>query len=128
MDPIADFLIKMKNAGLVGKEAISVPHSAIKESIATILEKTGFIKAVNKKKRNNQKLLEIELSYEGKTPRISEVKRVSKPSRRVYQSFKDLRPFKNGLGITVLSTPKGILTDSEARKEKSGGEVLFKIW
>lgn len=129
MDPIADFLIKIKNAGLSGHENITVPHSAIKETIAELLVKNGFLKSFAKKRRNNHKILEAEIQYaEAKTPRINDVMRVSKPSKRVYQGVGAIRSFKNGLGLIAFSTPKGILTDKEAKREKIGGEVLFKIW
>ena len=129
MDPIADFLIKVKNAGLAGRESVVVPHSEIKEAIADLLVKNGFLKSIAKKRKNNHKILEAEVEYaEGKIPRINDVARVSKPSKRVYQGVKEIKSFKNGLGLIVLSTPKGILTDKEAKKEKVGGEVLFKVW
>ena len=129
MDPIADFLIKIKNAGLSGRESVVVPHSAIKETVADLLVKHGFLKSIAKKRKNNHKILEAEVQYvDGKLPRINDVIRVSKPSKRVYQGAKEIRSFKNGLGLTAFSTPKGILTDKEAKKEKVGGEVLFKVW
>ena len=116
-----------------------MPYSALKEAIAHTLHKAGYIKAVSQEGKKVVKTLEIELAYIGGTaeasgiisvvePVVKGVDRVSKPSRRIYQKAKDIRPFKNGFGNVVLSTPKGILLDVEAKKQKVGGEVLFKIW
>lgn len=127
-DPISNFIIQLKNASGVGKTSVSVPYSALKEAIAETLKTYGFIKSVEKKGKKVVKTLEIELVYFGNEPRIHGVDRVSKPSRRVYQKASDIRVFKSGFGNTILSTPKGILADEDARKHKVGGEVLFKIW
>ncbi|MDB5188576.1 MAG: ribosomal protein small subunit ribosomal protein [Candidatus Nomurabacteria bacterium] len=129
MDPISDMLITMKNAAMVSKETVVVPFSNIKNAIAQCLKESGFISNVSKKtEKNNVPVLEIQLSYTPEGPKIHDVKRMSKPSRRMYTSMKELRPVKNGHGITVLSTPKGILNDKQARKEMVGGEVLFTMW
>ena len=116
-----------------------MPYSTLKESIAYTLNKAGYVKAIEKKGKKVMKTLEIELAYvlpAGATasgvsagePVVHGVDRVSKPSRRIYQKAKDIRPFRNGFGNVILSTPKGILLDVEAKKQKVGGEVLFKIW
>ncbi len=126
-DTIGDLIIQVKNANRVGKESISLYSSTIKESIAKALERAGFVKSVSKSK--NGKMLEIALSYKyDKTPKVTGVQRISKPSRRIYKGSAELKPFKNGFGSVIVSTPKGILTDKEAVKEKIGGEVMFKIW
>ncbi len=127
-DPIADMIIRLKNAGASHKETVLIPYSRLKHDICTVLEKEGFVGAVQKKGKKVIKSLEVSLLYRGKDPRITDVKRVSKPSRRIYKKATDLRPVKHGYGIAVLSTPKGILTGSAARKEKIGGEALFEIW
>lgn len=129
MDTIADMLVSMKNASMVAKGTVVVPFSKIKYAIAQCLENSGFIKGVSKKTlKNNVAVLEITLAYTDAGAKIHDVKRVSKPSRRVYMGVRDMRPVKNGHGITVLSTPKGILSDKEAKKEQVGGEALFMMW
>jgi small subunit ribosomal protein S8 len=127
-DPIADFIIRLKNASDAHKDAVSVPYSSLKEAIAQTLKKSGFIKSVEKKGKDVSKTLEIELLYIGNEPRIHDVARISKPSRRLYQGSKDIRSYKSGYGAYVYSTPKGVLSDSEARAYKVGGEILFRIW
>lgn len=128
MDVLANFLNTLKTGGLVNKESVIIPHSKLKASIAEVLKKEGYIKAIKEHVDGNKKTLEVVLSYHGKTPRITGVKRVSRPSNRVYKSVSQIYPVKYGHGLSVLSTPKGILTDKEARKEMVGGELLFTIW
>ena len=127
-DPIADMLIRMKNAGDAHKLIVSLPHSKIKSSILEVLQKAGYIKSFSKKGKKVIKTLEVELSYEKNQPRISDVKRVSKLSSRVYYGMHSIRPVKQGHGTSIFSTPKGILTGAEARKQNVGGELLFEIW
>lgn len=127
-DAIADMIIRLKNAGMAGKDAVQIPYSKMKQEICSLLEKQGFIKSVSKKGKKTIKTLDVELLYRGSDPRITGVKRLSKPSRRMYVSAKEIRPVKRGFGTIVLSTPKGILTGVEAKKEKIGGEALFEIW
>lgn len=128
MDQIANMLIGIKNAGNAGKEFSAVPLSKMKEEIAAALFQHGYIASYAKKGKKVAKTLEIGIAYDGKKPRVTDVVRVSKPSRRVYAKVSDIRPVKNGYGIMVLSTPKGIMAGEEARKAQVGGEVLFKIW
>ena len=118
----------LKNAGLAGKESVVLPYSKMKNAIAECLKKEGYVNKLSKKVRKNHPVLEIELSYVDKKPRISEVERISKQSRRVYLGIKEIHPVRNGRGILVLSTPKGILSGKEARKENVGGEALFQIF
>lgn len=118
----------IKNAGNASRETATFPYSKLKHAIAVVLEKEGFIKNVTKKTKKGLPMIEVTLVAKDGEPRIRDVKRVSKPSRRVYQGVADLRPYKQGHGMTILSTPKGILTDKEAKKEMVGGEVLFTIW
>lgn len=127
MDPIANMLIAIKNAGLVKKATVTVPHSKMKEAIASLLKEEGYIKTY-KAEGDAKKTLEIVLEYKGATPRVTDVKRISKSSKRVYAGVKDIAPVKYGHGLRVLTTPKGIMTDKLARKEMVGGEVLFTIW
>ncbi len=118
----------IKNAGLAGRESVIVPHSNIKQAILECLLKEGYISSVSKKTRKNFPVLEIGVAYKDGVSKITGVERVSKLSSRVYKGVKEIKPTLNGFGLTVLTTPKGILTDKEARKEMVGGEVLFKIW
>jgi small subunit ribosomal protein S8 len=128
-DPIADMLTRIRNAQAVKKETVVFPYSKIKWEILNVLSKNDYIKGLDKTNKKNKKFIEIILKYdEEKAPKISELKRVSKPSRRVYVHAKDIWFFKKGLGIKVLSTPKGILSDKEAKKLNVGGEVLLEIW
>lgn len=127
-DPIADLITKIKNAGIIGKETVVVPYSKLKESILTALQKNGYINSFSTKGKKVIKSIEVTLSYEQKAPRVQSVRRISRPSRRVYVKASEIRPVRQGFGSLFISTPKGILTDKEARKEKVGGEVLFEIW
>lgn len=128
-DPIADLLVRIQNASRAGKDTVDVSFSKIKESIAKLLVREGYIEGVSTKGEGVEKMLVMKLKYSpNKTPRLHEVRRVSKSSRRMYVPYRDVKPFKFGKGLRVLSTPKGILTDTDAKKEKVGGEVLFTIW
>ena len=127
-DSISNLIIQIKNAARAGRPSISVPYSNLKLAIASILEKEGFLKLVTKRGKKVAKSIEMELAYDGKIPRVHDVVRVSKLSRRIYQKAKDIHSVRQGYGRLILSTPKGILTDRQARKEKVGGEALFKIW
>ena len=128
-DPISDLIIRIKNAGSVGKIELTVPHSKLKAAVAESISKAGFVGKIEKDGKGIAKTLTIELLYSpaGK-PRITDVKRVSKPGRRLYKGVKHIFPIKYGKGAAIYSTPKGILTDEQARKEQVGGEELFKIW
>lgn len=133
MDQIANMLISIKNGGLVKKDSVLIPHSKIKVNILEVLKKEDLIKTFNViDLGNNKKQIKIVINYLGThpniSPRINDVDRVSKLSRRVYTQVKDIRPFKYGHGFVILSTSKGIMTGKEARKEMVGGEILFKIW
>ena len=128
-DPISDFIIRLKNSSAVGKKSLTVPYSNMKFAIAELLGKKGYIGAVIKKSRGASKLFSVELLYgEDGRPLIEGVKRVSKPSRRLYTKSKNIRKFRSGYGISVFSTPSGIMADSDAKKGKVGGEFLFNIW
>ena len=138
MNPISDMLISIKNAYAVGHLTVSVPFSNLKYKIAKILEKEGFIEKVEKKGREVKKFLEITLKYDGKVPAegeacqgrpaISGLKRISKSGQRIYLPYKKIRKVKDGIGIAIISTSKGLMTNKEARKQKLGGEVLCEIW
>jgi small subunit ribosomal protein S8 len=127
MDPIANFLISLKNGGMASRPSVTVPYSKIKHEIAELLSKKGFVGAVSKK--GKKKLyLEVALNYISGRPGITDVKRISKSSRRIYKKAKEIYPYKSGIGSTFLSTPKGILADIDAKKQNLGGEVLFSIY
>lgn len=121
-------MITIKNGNLANKETVLVPFSKLKNEIALCLKKEGFIESVAKKVKKGQPFLEIGLVYKDSKPKITEVKRLSKPSRRVYAGVRDIHTVKNGTGLLVLSTPKGILSGRDAHKEQVGGELLFKVW
>lgn len=127
MDQIANFIISLKNGGMAGKESVVLPYSNIKFQIANLLREKGFVKEVAKKGKKNR-YMEVTLRYENKSPFINDVKRISKSSRRVYMQAKEIYPYRQGVGMTVFSTPNGILSDKDAKKSKVGGEALFSIW
>ncbi len=128
MDSIANLITSIKNASAVGKETVVVPYSRMKESILAILEKEGYVKSVAKKGKKLSKTLEVTLVYDDYGSRIKGIERMSKLSKRSYSGAQDLKPVKQGHGVMVLTTSKGIMTDAMARKEKVGGELLFKVW
>lgn len=129
MDPIADMIIQIKNAGIMKKKTVVFTHSKIKMAILECLMKAGFIDGVTKKGKKVVKYIEVTLGYDADgRPKISDVKRVSKSSKRVYMGAKDIRPVKHGYGVMIMSTPKGIMTAHDARKLKVGGEALFQAW
>lgn len=124
-DPISDFLIRLQNASMVGHTTVTMPFSTIKNAIAKILEREGYLSSVSK--RNNSLVVGLSYAATGR-PSINGVKRISKPSRRMYMGVRDVRPIKRGHGLLVLSTPAGVVTGKEAREKRVGGEVLFEIW
>lgn len=129
MDPIADMLVRIKNAQAARKEAATFGYSKIKWDIAKLLEQAGYIVAVNKKGKKNRKLIEVILMYDAQgMPKVTGLRRISSPGRRIYKGFREIHSVKNGFGVALYSTPKGILLDKDARKEKVGGEVLCEIW
>jgi small subunit ribosomal protein S8 len=128
MDQIANMINMIKNANRVGHESIAVPYSKVKHAIAECLVKEGFLKGASKKAKKGISVLEVELAYVDGAPKVNGVDRVSKLSRRVYAGVKSIKSTRSGYGSTIMTTPKGILTDKQARKEMVGGEVLFKIW
>ena len=118
----------IKNANRALRETVVVPHSKLSLAILEKLSKEGYVGAIERKTRRGRPILEVALISTDRTPKVSEVTRISKPSRRMYAGVHDIKSVKNGRGMMVLSTPKGILTDKEARKEHVGGEILFSIW
>jgi small subunit ribosomal protein S8 len=127
MDQIANMLIAIKNGGLVKKTTVTLPASKLKSAILELLKEEGYIKTYVVQE-GVKPTVEVVLAYKKDMPKIQGVTRISKQSKRVYTGVKDIKPFKYGHGMAVLSTPKGILSDKQARKEQVGGEVLFTIW
>jgi small subunit ribosomal protein S8 len=128
-DPIADMLTRIRNGVKANFNSVDVPGSKIKTEIAKILKDEGFIKNFKFLKDGKQGILRIYLKYgAGQSAVIYGVKRISKPSRRVYLKSKDIKPVYNGMGISILSTSKGIMTDTMARKQNMGGEILCNVW
>ena len=127
-DTVGDFIIQLKNAGMVGKTQVSLPYSKLKHSIADKLAEAGYVESAAVKGKDVKKTLEVTLKYEGGAHSINDVKRISKPGRRMYSKVTDIYPVKFGKGHMILSTPAGILTGEEARKANVGGEQLFMIW
>jgi len=128
-DPIADMLIRIKNALMARHKTVSIPASKIKLEIARILKEEGYIEDYKFIDEKPQGRIEIVLKYdENKRPVIAGVRRVSKPGRRIYRGYRELPKVLDGLGIAIISTSQGIMTDHEARRRKVGGEVLCEIW
>jgi len=129
-DPIADMLIRIKNALRVRKAIVALPSSKMKMEVLSILKKRGFIAGFKEISKDGFKEIEIELRYEsdGRTPVITEISRISKPGRRVYSKKDDIPRVMQGRGVIVMSTSKGIMSGDDARKKGLGGEVLLKTW
>lgn len=128
-DPIGAMVNEIKVGGRAKKPSITVRHSSIKSAILECLKKAGFIDSFEKRVKQGYQVLDINLSYdESGSPKVNDTRRVSKPSRRMYYGYRDLKQVKGGRGIIVLSTPKGVFSGEEARKELVGGEPLFWIW
>lgn len=128
-DPIADMLTRIRNANLVRKEVVEVPGSKIKQEIAEILKREGFVRDAEFIEDEKQGVIRIFLKYGQNNERvITGLKRISKPGLRVYAKSNEVPKVLGGLGIAVISTSQGVLTDKEARKNKTGGEVLAYIW
>ncbi len=128
-DPIADLIARIRNANMVYKEEIDVPYSNMKKAIVQILKEEGYIKDFEIIDRENKKTIRIYMKYgRNKERAILGIERVSKPGRRVYVGKDEIPKVLNGIGMAILSTSKGILTDREAKKIGEGGEVLLLIW
>ncbi|MEK7664699.1 MAG: 30S ribosomal protein S8 [Patescibacteria group bacterium] len=127
-DPITDMLNIIRNAKALLKEEILVPFSKIKYEIAGILSKEGFVGEIKKNIKEKNKEIKIFLKYENGVSAISGLKRVSKPGQRIYSKSSELKRVRGGYGISIVSTPKGLMTNKEARKQKLGGEILLEIW
>lgn len=123
-----DLLTKLKNAQAVKKESIKIPYSNMDFAVAELLAKHKFIEEAAKKGRMPKRVLELKLKYKNGQGAIQGVRFLSKPSRRLYAGYKEIKPVRQGYGLLALSTPKGILDGKTAKKEKVGGQLLFEIW
>ena len=127
-DPIGDMLARIKNSQLRNHKKVEMPSSNFKMKIADVLKNEGYINGFNVDKNDNKQVLIIDLKYNSGSPVISVIQRVSKPGRRVFSSAESLPKINNGLGIAIISTPKGVMTDIDARKQKIGGEIICKVF
>ena len=127
-DPIADMLNRIRNAQAVLKPTVDVPFSNLKYEIAKILEKKDFVGKIEKKGKQVRKIMEITLKYKDKIPVISGITRISKSGQRIYLPIKKIKKVRGGYGMLIISTSKGLMTDTEAKKQKLGGEILCEIW
>jgi small subunit ribosomal protein S8 len=128
MDHISNLITQLKNAGNAGHESVTVSYSKLKYAVLEVLKKEGFIKDIEEKTEKGRKMLVISLLSENRTPRISGVQRISKPSKRIYKKAEEIKPVKNGYGALVVSTSAGVMSGRDAKKAKLGGEALFSIW
>ena len=127
-DPIGDMIARVKNAQAWMHIKVELPSSKFKSKIADILKNQGFIKDFKVSTEEKKNILSLELKYHSGNPVISNFERVSKPGRRIFSSADSLPKINNGLGIAILSTPKGVMTDMDARKQKVGGEIVCKVF
>ncbi len=131
-DPIADMLTRIRNALMVGKPTVEIPMSKIKIEIARILKEEGYIEEYAIVEAQPVNLISVQLKYYGsrreRKPVITNIERISKPGRRVYRGRKDLPRVMSGIGIAIVTTPKGVMTAQQARRERTGGEVLCYVW
>ena len=127
-DPIGDMQARIKNSQLRNHKKVEMPSSNFKMKIADVLKNEGYINGFNVDKNENKQVLIIDLKYNSGSPVISVIERVSKPGRRVFSSAQSLPKINNGLGIAIISTPKGVMTDIDARKQKVGGEIICKVF
>ena len=127
-DPIGDMIEREKNAQARNHKKVELPSSNFKSKIADILKNEGFIKDFKVESQNNKSILSLELKYHSGNPVISAFERVSKPGRRIFSSASGLPKINNGLGIAIISTPQGVMTDIDARKKRVGGEIICKVF
>ena len=127
-DPIGDMIARIKNAQMRNHKKVAFPSSNFKVKIADILKSEGFIKDYKIENETNKSVLSIDLKYHSGNPVISTFERISKPGRRIFSSAQSLPKINGGLGIAIVSTPKGVMTDVDARKQKVGGEIICKVF
>jgi len=127
-DPITDMLNQIRNAQAVAKAEILIPHSKVKNEIASILSSEGFVGEVKKTANGNKKMLKIHLKYDNGVPAIAGLKRISKPGQRIYERAIEIRKVHGGYGIAIVSTSRGFMTSKDARRQHLGGEIICNIW
>ena len=127
-DPIADTLTRIRNANMVKHESVSMPHSNLKEELIKVLQKEGYVGSYVVEEKDNFKFINLTLKYHNSQSVITGLKRVSKPGLRVYSKAKNMPRVFDGMGIAVISTSKGLMTEKEARANQLGGEVLCYVW
>jgi small subunit ribosomal protein S8 len=127
-DPVGDLITRIRNAQMRGRSKLFSPASTLRVRVLNVLVEEGYIRGFSEVEREGHKELEIELKYFEGAPVIHEIQRVSKPGRRVYSAIKDLGLVRNGLGISILSTPKGVMSDAAARAQNVGGEILCEVY
>ncbi len=127
-DPVGDLISRIRNAQLRGRSKLSSPASTLRVRVLNVLKDEGYIRDFREIENSGHKEIEIELKYFEGAPAIHQIQRVSKPGRRVYSSIKDLRLVRNGLGISIISTPKGVMSDNAAREANVGGEILCEVY
>jgi small subunit ribosomal protein S8 len=127
-DPLGDLLTRIRNAQMRNKSKVSSPNSRLRESVLEVLKTEGYIRGYAVVEKDGRSEIEIELKYFDGEPVIREIERVSKPGRRVYTSVKNMPRINNGLGVTIVSTPKGVMADHEARDANVGGEILCTVF
>jgi len=127
-DPLGDLLARIRNAQMRNKSKVSSPNSKLRESVLEVLKTEGYIRAYTVVEREGRSELEIELKYFDGAPVIREIERISKPGRRVYTSVRNLPRINNGLGVAIVSTPKGVMADHDARDANVGGEILCTVF
>jgi len=127
-DPLGDLLTRIRNAQMRNKSKVSSPNSRLRERVLDVLKSEGYIRGYAVVEREGRSEIEVELKYFDGEPVIRELARVSKPGRRVYSSVRNLPRINNGLGVAILSTPKGVMADHDARDANVGGEILFTVF
>ena len=127
-DPLGDLLTRIRNAQMRSKSKVSSPNSKLRESVLEVLKTEGYIRAYTVVEREGRSELEMELKYFDGEPVIREIERISKPGRRVYTSVRNLPRINNGLGVAIVSTPKGVMADHDARDANVGGEILCTVF
>lgn len=128
-DPISDMITQVRNASRVGKPQVVVSFSNLKLALANVLKKEGYLKNVARNSRFSRNYITLDIAYNDKgESKILEIERVSKPSRRIYRKADEIHTVRQGRGISIISTPKGLLTDKEARQARLGGELMCKVW
>jgi len=127
-DSIADFLTRTRNAYRAAHEDVVIKHSRTVEDVAKVILEEGYFENVEVVGEGAKKSIIVKLKYVEGVSVVADLQRVSKPSRRIYVGYKEIKPVMNGLGLSVLSTPQGVMSDNDARKKRVGGEVLCNVW